>query len=560
MRKPQSTVLVLGPRGHGKTTVALGLLRGSPPAGGSGPAEPATRDAAEVPAIALPRACELPVKLHAASIETTRRRYTLLDPGERFAARKRLLAGPLAGLPAIDGALLVVDPGRGLGARLATDLLLLRRVGVAGLVVLLNEAAPTDPERLDLAEYELREALCAAGLPGDAAPIVRGRALALLDGGPAGMTVAAALHEALDQHVPLAAERSPRLVVAAVLAAEIECRVLQPGLAPGQPIELVGMVPTRIVQFVSLTGVQGEPGQVGAPVRCAVRGAATDELRVGQVLALPGAIAAHARFEAEVWYLGHHVPAPDEWLFSFFEVITVGGVARPLAEGERAFVVELSTPVALAPGDGFGVVSQGALIGVGVVTAVRGASRKRRRGALSPAGVALSLVDTLSRGDRPDVAASCLFPPDDVVHATARAFAETVRPFVQTGGVLLRLVEDGRRSAKERSECSWFDYKALAGRPLDVEYLGLVESAPPRSYTRGQQVHVYFAQASKSRVTHEHWLTAGITLVTIRLRIQVAREGRQDRMIVQTTAAEFEVRKGTWYLFDLELPYAWQTL
>lgn len=261
--------------------------------------------------------------------------------------------------------------------------------------------------------------------------------------------------------------------------------------------------------------------------------------------------------------------------FSGDAVPIVRGCARELRNSEpaglaaagalheaRAHEVELSTAVALTHGDGFGLLPDGGLIGVGVVTAVRGTHRKRRRGALSLAGLALAFVDTLNRGDRPDVVASLLFPPEDVLQATFTAYAKDVRPFVQSGTILLRLVADGRTSGLERSTFAAFHYSSLVQRPIRAEYLGLREPherqrgrSEPRQLARGQSMPVYLDLGDHRR----EMLGAGVTLHRIRFQIRVARDGRREDMLVELAAAEFEVKKGTWYLFDLEFPYSWQT-
>lgn len=567
MRKPHATLLLLGPPGHGKTTVAAALLRASSPAEHDPRGSHEASRTGEPQALQLPRAHTVALALAAVDYETSRRRYTLLDPREPLAPRKRLIAGPLAGLPPVDGVLLVVTPGAELGRRCAEDLRVAHKVGVTRLVVFLNQLEPTDPELLDLAEIDLRVWLGEAGFSGDDVPIVRG-GRDLLRAESTAPEAVLTLQQALDDHIPLPVDACPMLAITRVLAsesreAEVECRVLRNTIAPGEALEIVGVTATRTAQLASILEAPGAPDQAGPRVRCGLRGVAATDLRVGQVLAWPGAVAPHGRFEAEVWSLAAGALAAEEWQLCFFEIFTVGAVVRRSREGSSSFEVELATPLALAPGASFSVLADGALIGVGVVTVVRGASRKRRRGALSPTGLAMAIVDTLNRGDRPDLAAASLFPPDDVLQNTASNYIVDIRPFVQSGRILLRLIEvpywqDARPI---------FSYRELVAHRGHVQFLGMREHPRRQTYratpvrrASGQSVRVYFHPEGQEITACEYTLKAGVTTLAIRFQVRVSLEDREADLQVETTAAEFEVNRGRWYVFDFEVPNQWQQL
>lgn len=559
MRKPHSTLLLLGPRGHGKTSVAVGLSRASRAvgAGGDGVDEPACPQV-----LGLPRGATLTLAMAATEVESTRRRYTLLDPGDRHAITKRLIAGPLVGLAAVDGAVVVVDAGVRRGPALANELRLLRRVGVGAVVVVLNRAVGEDPEFVDLAEQELRVELDEAGFSGDATPIVRGSIHALRDGEAAGIGAALAVFEALDRQVVDEADERPRWVVAGVLAGEggepeVDCRVLRGALAVDERIEILGITATRMAQVVAVSVAPGEPGGAAERVRCRLRGVTAGELRVGQVLALPGTLALHGRFEAELWFVAPRTRQVEEWQLACHGVATVGGLARPIKDSAHGYEVELSSVLVLVPGDGFVVTEGGAVIGVGVVVAVRGAARKRRRGAASPTGLAMAFVDSLHRGDRPDVAASLLLPPDDVLQATAPGFCEEMRSEIRSGRILLRLVDDASRGNKG---CVDFSYKGLLARPGSVEYVGpcRFREGMTRHVERGASEHVYFDLGERYEM-REYRLGVGLTLARILFRIAVTRDGVREDMCVELSVAEFDGKPGSWFVFDFECPYRWQT-
>lgn len=561
MHKPHSTLLLIGPRGHGKTSLAAGLLRASRPA------EPGDVPLDELPreqVIPLLRSAPMALALVPTAIESARRRYTLLDPGEPQAIRKRLIAGPLAGLAAIAGAVVVVDAGLGCTPEFKEDLRLLRRVGVSGLVVFLNRAAAEDPEFVDLAEHELRVELCAAGIAGDTIPIVRGSIQSLRDGEPAGTEAALTVYEALDHHVADRVGEPPRFVVARVLARErrepeADCRVLRGALEPDDRIEIGGLTPTRVAQLVSVAAAPHEPGSPGDRVRCTLRGVVAEDLRVGQVLALQGTFTPHSRFEAEIWFFTPRARQIEEWQVACFDVVTVGGVARPVGDSAHGYEIELSAALVLVPGDGFGLIVDGEVVGVGVVVAVRGAPRKRRCGALSPTGLAVAFVDSLHRGDRPDIAASLLLPPEDVLQATVPAFAEDLRSDIRSGRILLRLIDDG---SSGHSDFVRFDYRQILARHGSVEFVGPCKIHPRSTWHlgRGDSRLVYVDVEARRSQMREYWLSAGLTVCRIRFQIAVTRGEAREDMRVTLAVAEFDVRPGVWYIFDFECPYSWQTL
>jgi len=558
MHKPHSTLLLLGPRGHGKTSLAAGLLRASRSDEPSGvPLDERPHEQV----IPLLRSATVSVALAPTELESTRRRYTLLDPGDPHAIRKRLIAGPLAGLAAVDGAVLVVDAGLRCEPEFKDDLRLLRRVGVSRLVVFLNRAAAEDLEFVDLAEHELRVELCAAGFDGDAIPIVRGSIQSLRDGEPEGTEAALALYEALDQHVADCVDERPRFVVARVFATdrrepEADCRVLRGALEPDDRIEIAGLTPTRIAQLVSVAAAPHEPGTAGDRVRCTLRGVTADDLRVGQMLALAGTFAPHNRFEAELWFFAPRPRQIEEWQLSCFDVVTVGCLAKPVKDSAHGYEIELSAALVLVPGDGFGLIVDGTMIGVGVISAVRGVTRKRRRGALSPTGLAVAFVDSIYRGDRPDVAASLLLPPDDVLQATAPAFAEDMRSDIRSGRILLPLIGDRNR------RFVYSDYRQILARHGSVEYVGpcTTRQESTRHLGRGGSALVYVYLREGRSEMREYRLNAGLTLCRIRFQIGVTREGVRENMPVELSVAEFEVKRGVWYMFDFECPYSSQTL
>lgn len=540
MDKPHATLLLLGPRGHGKTGLATGLRRASRSAG-----QPREQVASPL------RAAAVTITQVATELESSQRRYTLLDPGDPQAVRTRLLAGNLAGLAAIDGAVLVVAAGLRHGPELADDLRLLQRVGVADLVVVLDRAPDEDVELVDLAEQELREALCAAEIAGDTVPIVRASIAALRDGTPSEQDVALTLLDLLDHHIAVRGPATPRWLVTRVLAPVrrapvVECRVLEGTLAPGDALEVVGLTPSCAAQLVSADAEDS--------VRCTLRGVTSGDLRVGQVLARPGTLAAHHRFAAEVHLFAPRAQQVEEWQFAWSDVVTVGGLATPLGDSSHGYAVELATALALTPGDGFGIVAYDETIGFGIIVAVGGAGGEPRRGGRSPTGLAVAFVDSLHRGDRPDVAASRLLPPDEILQATAPAFATDLQADLRSGRLLLRFIRDGRRGP---GPDVYFEYKEVLARRASVEYVGPCELDP------GSLRHLGRGSPHTVDIHHErreYRLDAGFTVSRIRFPIAVTSEGTRETMVVELRVAEFDAQPGVWYLFEFAAPFYWQTL
>jgi elongation factor Tu len=274
--------------------------------------------------------------------------------------------------------------------------LLARQVGVPYIVVYLNKADMVDDkELLELVEVEVRELLSKYEFPGDDIPVIRGSALKALEGdqGELGAPSILKLMEAVDTYIPQperAVDRPFLMPVEDVFSISgrgtvATGRVERGIVKTGEEVEIVGMKPTTktVVTGVEMFRKLLDEGRAGDNLGCLLRGVKRDEIERGQVLAKPGSITPHTKFEAEVYVLtkeegGRHTPFFKGYRPQFyFRTTDVTGVAT-LPEGTEMVMpgdnvkmaVELITPIAMEEGLRFAIREGGRTVGAGVVAKI----------------------------------------------------------------------------------------------------------------------------------------------------------------------------------------------
>lgn len=296
----------------------------------------------------------------------------------------------------MDGAILVCSAADGPMPQTREHILLARQVGVPFIVVFLNKADMVDDaELLELVEMEVRELLSKYDFPGDDIPVVIGSALKALEGDQSdiGEPAIFKLADALDSYIPLP-ERpvdKPFLMPiedvfsisgrGTVVTGRIERGIVK----VGDEIEIIGIRDTAksIVTGVEMFRKILDQGQAGDNVGVLLRGTKKDDVERGQVLAKPGSIKPHTRFEAEVYVLskeegGRHTPFFNGYRPQFYFRTTDVTGAVELPEGVEMvmpgdnvlFKVALIAPIAMEEGLRFAVREGGRTVGAGVVSKV----------------------------------------------------------------------------------------------------------------------------------------------------------------------------------------------
>jgi elongation factor Tu len=303
----------------------------------------------------------------------------------------------ITGAAQMDGAILVVSAADGPMPQTREHILLARQVGVPYIVVFMNKVDQVDDEELlELVELELRELLDLYDFPGDEVPIIQGSALRALESGDPEAPETACVFEllaAVDSYVPTpqrAVDRPFLMPVEDVFSISgrgtvATGRVERGVVKVGEEVEIVGM---RATHKTVATGVEMfrkllDRGEAGDNIGVLLRGVKRDEIERGQVLAKPGSITPHTRFQAEVYVLskaegGRHTPFFNGYRPQFyFRTTDVTGVVQLPAGTEMvmpgdnvAVEVELITPIALEKELRFAIREGGRTVGAGVVSEV----------------------------------------------------------------------------------------------------------------------------------------------------------------------------------------------
>jgi len=386
-KKPHVNVGTIGHIDHGKTTLTAAITKVLAEKGGAQFVAFEQIDKAPEE-----KARGITISTAHVEYETANRHYAHVDcPGHAD-----YIKNMITGAAQMDGAILVVAASDGPMPQTREHILLARQVGVPAIVVFMNKVDMVDdPELLDLVELEMRELLSKYEFPGDDIPIIRGSALKALDGdtGELGSQAIMKLMEAVDSYIP-----EPKRDVDRPFLMPVEDvfsisgrgtvatgRVERGRIKVGEEVEIVGVRPT---QKTVVTGVEMfrkilDEGQAGDNVGCLLRGTKREEIERGQVLAKPGSITPHTKFEAEAYVLtkeegGRHTPFFNGYRPQFyFRTTDVTGVATLPAGTEMVMpgdnvklAIELITPIAMDEGLRFAIREGGRTVGAGVVTKI----------------------------------------------------------------------------------------------------------------------------------------------------------------------------------------------
>jgi elongation factor Tu len=321
--------------------------------------------------------------------ETATRHYAHVDmPGHADYVKNMI-----TGAAQVDAAILVVSARDGSMPQTREHVLLARRVGVPYLVVALNKAdAVDDPELLDLVELEVRDLLTEYGFPGDEMPVVRVSALRALDGDPRWIQSIAELLDAVDRYVPVPDRELAKpflMPIENVLTISgrgtIVTGAVEHGtLTVGDPVEVVGLGPTLSSVATSLEtfGKSLSEAEAGDNAAILLRGIKRDQVKRGQVVAVPGSATAHRRFVARLYALttaegGRHTPFLANYRPQFYfrtadvpGAVDLGETTMVMPGDTLDLTIELGQPIAMDVGLGFAVREGNRTVAAGTVTAL----------------------------------------------------------------------------------------------------------------------------------------------------------------------------------------------
>ena len=385
--KPHCNIGTIGHVDHGKTTLTAAITKVMAETYGGAAVDFANIDKA-------PEERERGITISTAHVEyeSAARHYAHVDcPGHADYVKNMI-----TGAAQMDGAILVVNAADGPMPQTREHILLARQVGVPALVVYMNKVDQVDDEEiLELVELEVRELLSSYDFDGDNIPIVKGSALAALEGRDdnIGKDSIIALIEAVDSYIPQPERPVDKDFLmpiedvfsisgrGTVVTGRIETGIVN----VGDEVEIVGIKDTR---KTTVTGVEMfrkllDRGEAGDNVGALIRGVGREEVERGQVLCKPGSVKPHTEFEAEVYVLskdegGRHTPFFANYRPQFYfrttdvtgEVILPEGTEMVMPGDNVSIGVKLIAPIAMDEGLRFAIREGGRTVGSGVVAKI----------------------------------------------------------------------------------------------------------------------------------------------------------------------------------------------
>ncbi|MBV1916877.1 MAG: elongation factor Tu [Sphingomonadaceae bacterium] len=385
--KPHCNVGTIGHVDHGKTTLTAAITKVLAESSGGEAVDFANIDKA-------PEERERGITISTAHVEyeTENRHYAHVDcPGHADYVKNMI-----TGAAQMDGGILVVNAADGPMPQTREHILLARQVGVPALVVFLNKVDQVDDDELiELVEMEVRELLSAYDYPGDDIPIVKGSALAALEGrdDEIGKNQILELMKAVDEHIPQPPRPTDKAFLmpvedvfsisgrGTVVTGRVETGVVN----VGDEVEIVGLKDTQktVVTGVEMFRKLLDRGEAGDNIGALIRGVAREDVERGQVLCKPGSITPHTEFDAEVYVLskdegGRHTPFFGNYRPQFYfrttdvtgEVILPEGTEMVMPGDNVTISVKLIAPIAMDDGLRFAIREGGRTVGSGVVSKV----------------------------------------------------------------------------------------------------------------------------------------------------------------------------------------------
>ena len=385
--KPHCNIGTIGHVDHGKTTLTAAITKVLSETGGAKAIAYDQIDKA-------PEEKERGITISTAHVEyeTEKRHYAHVDcPGHADYVKNMI-----TGAAQMDGGILVVNAADGPMPQTREHILLARQVGVPALVVYMNKVDQVDDKELiDLVEMEVRELLTSYEFPGDTTPIIKGSALAAVEGrdDEIGKNSIMELMKAVDEHIPQPDRPKDKPFLMPVedvfsisgRGTVVTGRIEQGIIKVGEEIEILGI---RDAQKTTCTGVEMfrkllDSGEAGDNVGVLLRGTKREEVERGQVLAVPGSIKPHTKFKAEAYVLkkeegGRHTPFFSNYRPQFyFRTTDVTGTIK-LPEGTEMVMpgdnitmeVTLLSPIAMDKGLKFAIREGGRTVGAGVVAEI----------------------------------------------------------------------------------------------------------------------------------------------------------------------------------------------
>ncbi len=385
--KPHCNVGTIGHVDHGKTTLTAAITKVMADTYGGSAVDFANIDKA-------PEERERGITISTAHVEyeTEARHYAHVDcPGHADYVKNMI-----TGAAQMDGAILVVNAADGPMPQTREHILLSRQVGVPALVVYLNKVDQVDDEELiELVEMEIRELLSDYDFDGDNIPIVKGSALAALEGRDdnIGKDSIIELMKAVDEYIPQPERPVDKAFLmpiedvfsisgrGTVVTGRVESGIVN----VGDEVEIVGIKDTKktVVTGVEMFRKLLDRGEAGDNIGALIRGVAREEVERGQVLCKPGSVKPHTEFSAEVYVLskdegGRHTPFFANYRPQFYfrttdvtgEVILPEGTEMVMPGDNVSIGVKLIAPIAMDEGLRFAIREGGRTVGSGVVAKI----------------------------------------------------------------------------------------------------------------------------------------------------------------------------------------------
>ncbi|OSQ33336.1 elongation factor Tu, partial [Thalassospira sp. MCCC 1A01428] len=385
--KPHVNVGTIGHVDHGKTTLTAAITKVLAESGGA-----SFQDYSMIDKAPEEKARGITISTAHVEYETANRHYAHVDcPGHADYVKNMI-----TGAAQMDGGILVVSAADGPMPQTREHILLARQVGVPALVVFMNKVDQVDDEELlELVEMEIRELLSSYDFPGDDIPIVKGSALAALEGrdDEIGKNAILELMAAVDDYIPAPERPKDRPFLmpiedvfsisgrGTVVTGRVETGIIK----VGEEVEIVGIKNTvkTIVTGVEMFRKLLDQGEAGDNIGALLRGTKREDVERGQVLAHVGSIKPHTKFQAEAYILtkdegGRHTPFFSNYRPQFYFRTTDVTGSIELPEGTEMVMpgdnvqmtATLIAPIAMDEGLRFAIREGGRTVGAGVVAKI----------------------------------------------------------------------------------------------------------------------------------------------------------------------------------------------